>query len=226
MSRVGEKIKIAREESKMTQKQLAKKLGVAESFINELELGRKIANEQVLQRISKALNKNVNDIGMSFESEVFKEEKAPSYSSIKKDKSKDGETKDIWNQAFGDVLRNVPIYKYDLRKAIGYRELPVHSNKIEGFAQDKVMFLEIENDEMLGYRMQKGDIAFCHSIKEIENNSLCFIEYNGIRAVRYIKRLDNSKLLILSNKGTMQTETVYIKEVTPIAKLLKLEIKL
>lgn len=226
MSRVGEKIKIAREQSSMTQKQLAKKLGVAESFINELELGRKIANEQVLQRISKALNKNINDIGMSFESEVFKEEKTSSYSTMKKDKSKDGETKDIWNQAFGDVLKNIPIYQSDLKKSTGYRELPVHSNKIEGFAQDKVFFLEIENDEMLGYRIQKGDIAFCHNIKEIENNSICFIEYNSIRAVRYIKRLDNSKLLILSNKGALRTETVYTKDVTPIAKLLKLEIKL
>ena len=42
MSRVGEKIKEARLKSGMTQKVLAKKLGVAEKFINEVETGRRI----------------------------------------------------------------------------------------------------------------------------------------------------------------------------------------
>ena len=37
MSRVGERIKEAREKSGMTQKALAKKLGVAEKFVNEVE---------------------------------------------------------------------------------------------------------------------------------------------------------------------------------------------
>ena len=41
LSRVGEKLKEAREKSGLTQKALAKKLGVAEKYINEIELGRK-----------------------------------------------------------------------------------------------------------------------------------------------------------------------------------------
>ncbi len=45
MSRVSDKIKEARLKKGLTQKQLAKKLGVAENFINEVESGRKIINE-------------------------------------------------------------------------------------------------------------------------------------------------------------------------------------
>ena len=45
MSRVGEKIKEARLKAGMTQKALGKKLGVAEKFINEVEIGRKIVQE-------------------------------------------------------------------------------------------------------------------------------------------------------------------------------------
>ncbi|MEL7598249.1 MAG: helix-turn-helix transcriptional regulator, partial [Clostridiaceae bacterium] len=45
MSRIGDKIKEVRLSSKLTEKQLAKKLGVAESFIKDVELGRKVANE-------------------------------------------------------------------------------------------------------------------------------------------------------------------------------------
>jgi transcriptional regulator with XRE-family HTH domain len=40
LSRVGERIKEARLKSNMTQKALAKKLGVAEKYINEVELGK------------------------------------------------------------------------------------------------------------------------------------------------------------------------------------------
>lgn len=40
MSRVGEKIKEARLKSGLTQKALAKKLGVSDKFINEVEIGK------------------------------------------------------------------------------------------------------------------------------------------------------------------------------------------
>ncbi|MEW8955179.1 helix-turn-helix domain-containing protein [Clostridium sp.] len=225
MSRIGEKIKTAREKGNMSQKQLAKKLGVSESFINDVELGRKIANEQFIQKVSKVLGKEMNDISMSFEEEVHVD--IPK-SSVKTaiDKKKEAEAKEVWNHAFGDVLKSVPIYDYALSKVKGTRELPVHSNKIEGFSTDKVFFLEIQEDDMLGYRMKKGDIAFCTSIKELENNSICLIEYNGKAVVRYIKKLDNTKVLLFSNRGDIRTETAYIKEIKPIGRLLKLEIKL
>jgi len=67
VSRVAEKIKSLRLEAGMSQKALAKKLGVAESFINDVELGRKIINENMIKRISKIFNKDINDISMSVE---------------------------------------------------------------------------------------------------------------------------------------------------------------
>lgn len=227
MSRVGEKIKRAREENKMTQKQLAKKLGVSESFINEVELGRKIINENMITKVSKILNKDINDIGMSAEEEVGNNKESMATYDKQSKTSPKGEVKDIWNKAFGDVMRNVPIYDYTLKNLKGYRERAVHSNKIEGFNQDKVFFLEISDEDMAGYRIQKGDIAFCTSIKELENNSICFVEYKGIRAVRAVKKLDNAKVLLLNNsRGDVRTETVNIKEIKPLGKLLKLEIAL
>lgn len=53
MSRVGEKIKEARLKSGMTQKALAKKLGVAEKYINEVEMGRKVVQESFIDRAAK-----------------------------------------------------------------------------------------------------------------------------------------------------------------------------
>ncbi|MDO4535088.1 MAG: helix-turn-helix domain-containing protein [Clostridium perfringens] len=226
MSRVGERIKGAREKSGMTQKALAKKLGVAEKFINEVETGRKILNESLIEKISKVLNTDLNDISMVITDEDLQKEKVAESlrkTPIKGKTKPDGEVNEVWNQAFGNVLKNVPIYDYSLTKNKGYKQLPMSSNKIEGHSSDKVFYIIIEKNDMTGYRIQKEDLAFCHSIKEIENNSICLVEYQGIRVIRQIKRLDNSKVLLISNGGSMQTETALTKEVLPIAKLDRIE---
>lgn len=222
MSRVGEKIKNIRINVGMTQKQLGKKLGVSESFINEVETGRKVINQSLIDRLSKILGKDINDITMSFEEQVYEEEKNTKFSNLPKKEK----VKEVWNEAFGSVLKSVPVYKYNLDKPIAWRQLPLINNKVEGYAQDKVLFLEIEDDDMIGFRIVKEDIAFGHVTNQVENNAICLVEYGSKRAIRQIKKLDNNKVLLLSNRGTLRTETVEIKELKIIVKLDKLEIKL
>ena len=208
MSRVGERIKEAREKSGMTQKALAKKLGVAEKFVNEVETGRKIINESLISKVSKVLNTDLNDINMVVTDEELQKE-------LKAEKQvrqrKPAEVNEVWNQAFGSVLKNVPIYDYSLAQVKGYKQLATASNKIDGHTANKVFYLKIENNDMTGYRIQENDLALCYSIKEIENNSICLVEFNGKRVIRQIKKLDNVKALLISNNGSMRTETANIK---------------
>ncbi|MDJ9032939.1 XRE family transcriptional regulator [Clostridium perfringens] len=223
MSRVGERIKEAREKSGMTQKALAKKLGVAEKFVNEVETGRKIVNESLISKVSKVLNTDLNDINMVVTDEELQKE-------LKAEKqvrqTKPAEVNEVWNQAFGSVLKNVPIYDYSLAQVKGYKQLATASNKIDGHTANKVFYLKIENNDMTGYRIQENDLALCYSIKEIENNSICLVEFNGKRVIRQIKKLDNVKALLISNNGSMRTETANIKEVKSIAKLYRIEFDL
>lgn len=223
MSRVGERIKEAREKSGMTQKALAKKLGVAEKFVNEVEIGRKIINESLIAKVSKVLNTDLNDINMVVTDEELQKE-------LKAEKqvrqTKPAEVNEVWNQAFGSVLKNVPIYDYSLAQVKGYKQLATASNKIDGHTANKVFYLRIENNDMTGYRIQENDLALCYSIKEIENNSICLVEFNGKRVIRQIKKLDNVKALLISNNGSMRTETANIKEVKAIAKLYRIEFDL
>ena len=223
MSRVGERIKEAREKSGMTQKALAKKLGVAEKFVNEVETGRKIINESLISKVSKVLNTDLNDINMVVNDEELQKE-------LKAEKqvrqTKPAEVNEVWNQAFGSVLKNVPIYDYSLAQVKGYKQLATASNKIDGHTANKVFYLRIENNDMTGYRIQENDLALCYSIKEIENNSICLVEFNGKRVIRQIKKLDNVKALLISNNGSMRTETANIKEVKAIAKLYRIEFDL
>lgn len=224
MSRVGEKIKAARLNSGMTQKALAKKLGVAEKYINDLEMGRKVAQESLINKASKILNTDLNDISIVMTDEALMEERKNTLN-VKK-KPEKVEVNEVWNDAFSSVLRAVPIYDYNLNTAKGRKELPVHSNKVEGFPQDKVLYLEIQDNEMSGFRMIKGDLAFAHLVKEISNNGIFLVDYKGKRKVRQIKSLGNSKLLLVSNGGSLITETVESKEISVIAKLERVEIKL
>ena len=73
MSRAGEKLKDIRVKLGLSQKALAKKMGVAESFINEVETGRKILNEAMMNKLSIIAGKDINDITMSIEEETSME---------------------------------------------------------------------------------------------------------------------------------------------------------
>lgn len=223
MSRVGQRIKEARLKSGMSQKVLAKKLGVAEKYINDVELGRKVVQEAFIDKAAKILNADLNDINMVVTDEALMEERKTL--EVNK-KPKKVEVAEVWNDAFASVLKSVPIFDYTLNSIKGKKELPVHSNKVEGFPQDKVLYIEIQNNDMSGFRMVKGDLAFSHLVKEPSNNGIFLLDYKGERIIRQLKSLGNSKYLLVSNGGALLTETVTIKDFEVVAKLERIEINL
>ena len=226
MSRVGEKIKEARLKMGMTQKALGKKLGVADKYINDIELGRKVALESFIDKAAKILQTDLNDISMVVTDEAVMEERAAFNESKTVKSKKPSETSEVWNEAFASILKNVPIYDYTLKNQKGFRELPIHSNKVEGYPLDKVLYLEVEDEEMTGFRMLKGDLVFSHLVKEITNNGIFLVDYKGQRKIRQIKSIGNSKVLLVSNGGSLLTETMEAREIEVIAKLERIEIKL
>lgn len=223
MSRVGQRMKDARLKSGMSQKVLAKKLGVAEKYINEVEMGKKVVQESFIEKAAKILNTDLNDISMVVTDEALMEERK---SSVVNKKPTKVETTEVWNDAFASVLKNVPIFDYSLKTIKGKKELPVHSNKVDGFPQDKVLYIEIQDNDMSGFRMIKGDLVFAHLVKEPNNNGIFLVDYKGERRIRQVKSLGNSKFLLVSNGGALMTETVANKEFEVIAKLERIEINL
>lgn len=226
MSRVGEKIKEARIKIGMTQKALGKKLGVADKYINDVELGRKVALESFIDKAAKILKTDLNDINMVVTDEAVMEERAAFNETKNSNSKKKIETNEVWNEAFASVLKNVPIYDYTLRKDKGFKELPIHSNKVEGYPLDKVFYLEVQDDEMTGFRMLKGDLVFSHLVKEVTNNGIFLVNYKDQIKIRQIKNLGNSKILLVSNGGSLMTETMETREIQVIAKLERIEIKI
>lgn len=234
MNRVGEMIHEMREKSGTSVKQLAKKVGVSESYINEVETGRKVINEKLVERITKVLGGKINDISIIEEESVpdTKETIHEGVSTHSNPRSsfyssrKNEEIKDVWNEALGNVLKKVPVYKYDLNTVVSTRQLPLISNKIDGHSPDKVFFIQIEENDLAGFRILKGDIAFCHKISEGMNNDFCLIEYKGERVIRQIKKLDAGKVILISSGKIVKTETTDIKSVIFLAKLDRVEFTL
>ena len=230
MSRVGEKLKEARLKSGLTQKVLAKKLGVSDKFINEVEIGKRVVQENFIERASKLLNVDLNDISMVVTDEALMEERKEEKAREKENKQVSpktlGETSAVWTEAFSSVLKKVNIYDYSLNNVLGDKELPNYSGKIEGFPVDKVIYLKVSDNDMSGFRIMKGDLAFGHLVKEVSNNGIFLIEYKEKRIIRQIKLLGNSRALLISNEGSVRTETVELNSLKVIAKLERIEFNL
>lgn len=232
MSRVGDTLKKAREKAGVTQKVLAKKLGVAEKYINEVEIGRRVVPENFIDRAAKVLKVDLTDISMVVTDEALKEEekfvKEEKKVVVEKKKTTKvlGEASEVWTDAFSSVLKKINIYDYSLEKELGYKELPIYSNKVEGYPADKVLYLKIQDNDMSGFRIMQSDLAFAHLVKEAGNNGIFLLEYKGKRLIRQIKTLGSSKILLIHNSGNIITETVELSSIKIIAKLERIEIAL
>ena len=237
MSRIGQEINKLRIQKGMSSKQLAKALGVSEGFVLDIETGKKIINDDMVGRVSKALNFELGPIGLFASEDKLGLENTEADSS-RDSRSTSGATRvplkaapqqpvqEVWDEAFGNVLKTVPIYDYRMDKIIDKKLLPIEKNKVEGFQKEKVFYLTIEDSDMAGFRIFKGDRALCVLTNEIDSDGIFFVEYSGARAVRQVKRLQADKLLLICNKGTLITETISTKNIKVLARLVKLEIAL
>jgi transcriptional regulator with XRE-family HTH domain len=237
MSRIGQEINKVRQQKGLSPKQLAKKLGVSESFVLDIETGKKIINDDMIGKVSKALDFELGPIGL-----FASEDKLGQVQTKTEDNSSRTTTgtrvsantapkaaaqqpvQEVWDDAFGNILKTVPIYDYRMDKLIDKKLLPIEKNKVEGFQKEKVFYLSIEDSDMVGFRIFKGDRALCVLTNEIASDGVFFVEYSGTRAVRQVKRLQADKLLLICNKGSLITETINTKDIKVLARLIKLEI--
>lgn len=222
MSRIGTEIARLRKEAGLTQKQLAKQVGVSEKFIDEVEAGKRVMNSDLITRVSKALRQEAGKLELYDEEEIRLRPEPDK--SVKKVIEKP--VKEIWTDALAGVIMTVPVYDGTLEKALEVRHLPIISNKVEGFPKEKVFYLIVEDNDMSGFRIMKGDLALACSTHEFEKDGVYFIERGGKRILRQVRKLDQEKLLLVGNSGSLSTETVTRKEIQILARLIRVEIAL
>ena len=201
MSRLGDTIRAARLKAKLSEKALGKKCGLAESFIKDVESGRKIVSDDQAQRILKVLGvKNPVSTELEVASEPpvklrprprayilpVEEQNAP-------DRQAQAESNDAWLDALGGVVKRVPVMAPD-GVVIDHVLTPIVSGKIEGGAPDKVLYYRCQDDMLRGFRVYAGDLLLVVPASKAEDDRLMLVEYGGERMVRKLMKLDGGRI--------------------------------
>ena len=201
MSRLGDTIRAARLKAGMTEKALGKKCGLAESYIKDVESGRRIVSDDQAQRILKVLgakNPISTELEVAAEPPVKLRPKPRAYilpveEQNAPDRQAQAESNDAWLDALGGVVKRVPVMAPD-GVVIDHVLTPIVSGKIEGGAPDKVLYYRCPDDMLRGFRVHAGDLLLVVPAAKAEDDRLMLVEYNGERMVRKLLKLDGGRI--------------------------------
>ena len=231
MSRLGDMIKQERLRAGWSQKQLAKKSGVSESFINEVEAGTKIIADTQATRILKVLGKS-NEVFADFEAKADGMPVAEPVRTVVRPKvvkepisSAPAQPADAWVGALGNLMHAVPVKDVN-GKIVDSITLPVKSGRIEGVLADKVFYLTIPDDSMMGYRIRRRDrVLVLPATVPVDDSIMVFLS-EGKYYLRKIKLQDNGRALMLWYDYEPHSEVVMQKAVTLVGRVRRVEFDL
>ena len=170
MSRLGDLILLERTRQKLTRKQVARKCGVSEGYIKDVEEGRRIIQDDQARRILKTLGTSqrneaefsLDEIAATVDLGTLAPAKpAPQKAEAPKPAPKPASAEEqsgIWLDALSSVLQPVPIMNAGFVQ-IGRRMLPIQDGKIEGAKPERVLYFQAPDDSMRAMRIEKGDLA-------------------------------------------------------------------
>ncbi len=236
MSRLGDLIKTERLRQNMTPKQVAKKCGVAESFIVDVESGKRIIADDLARRILKTIGLtqhteadfSLDDIAATVDLNTTitprpvaaPKKEAPAASA--QDDNVDGS---IWLDALSSVLKRVPVMNA-VMKEVDHKLLPILSGKIEGASPDKVFYFLAPDESMRGFRIHQNDLCFIVPSQSPIDGVVMLVEYKQHRSLRKIKKLDHFQILLQSYEREYVADTCTLNEVNFIGRCVRIEITL
>ncbi|HIS03009.1 MAG TPA: helix-turn-helix domain-containing protein [Candidatus Pullichristensenella avicola] len=227
MSRLGDTIRTARMQAKMTEKTLARKCGMAEGVIKDIESGRRIVSDDQAQRILKILGV---ENPVSAELEVAQEPEAPLRPRPYKLPVSEPEAQaegdnSAWLDALGGVVKRVPVTDEN-STVIDHVLVPVVGGKIEGGAPDKVFYFRCPDDALRGYRIHAGDLLLCVPAQKVEDGAISLFLLDGKRAARKANKLDGNRVHLQSYDREFASQTLPAAQARVLARCVKLERRL
>ena len=230
----------------MTPKQVAKKCGVAESYLVAVEKGTKIIADDQARRILKAIGLreqteadfSLDDIAATVDLATVSSptaktvaaprpqpKPAPEAEVVASTEEEKGVGGSIWLDALTSVLKRVPVMNA-IMKPVDYRLLPITSGKIEGANPDKVFYFLAPDDSMRGFRIHQGDLALIVPAHSPVDGAVMLVEYNSHRYLRKIKKLADFTVILQSFDREYDAVTAQINECNFIGRAVKLEVSL
>ncbi|KPU43650.1 anaerobic benzoate catabolism transcriptional regulator [Oxobacter pfennigii] len=226
MSRIGESVKQARTKKGMTVKQLAKQCGVSETYITDIESGKKVVSDALLKKLTGILGAGIDEPLYWDESEDRVDTAAPAAAIREKSIPEKKVIAPEWQSAFLNIIKDVPVYDIEMKTVVSFKHLPIIDKKVEGYNPEKLVYIVMGDNSLSGFRIKKGDWLMTLLNQEAPTSGIYYIENEGKKAVRMLKKLDGEKVLLLSNQGELKTQTKHIKEIKILGRCLKAEIDL
>ncbi|MDD2648146.1 MAG: helix-turn-helix transcriptional regulator [Eubacteriales bacterium] len=239
MSRLGDLLQTERLRHKMTAKQVAKKAGVSEKYLIEVESGKRIIADDQARRILKLIglteqtesNFSLDDIAATVDLSAASPLIEQEVKKLPKEKLKpvasagDGAESGIWLDALAGVLKRVPVYNA-VMKEVEHKVLPVLNGKIENAAAEKVFYFLSPDDSMRGFRIYSGDLALIVPAQSPIEDAIMLVEANERRALRKVRKQDATHVLLQSFGREYNAEVLPIPDVKFLGRAVRLEIEL
>ncbi len=242
MSRLGDLILLERTRQKMTAKQVAKKCGVTEKYLLEVEAGKRIIGDDQARRILKSIGlQEHNEVDFSLDEiaatvdlktiqatvpALVARAAAPEKPAVvftTDEKEAGGSASGIWLDALAGVLKSVPVYNAAWI-VTDRRLLPISHGRIEGGAPDKVLYFLAPDDSMRGFRILSGDIALVIPAQSPIDDAVMLVEYRQHRALRKVKKIDASTVLLQSFDREYLAEPIPIADCSFVGRVARVEI--
>lgn len=223
MNRIGQAIYEARTKAKLSPKALGKACGLTEAYILQVEAGKKIAPESVVEKIMKQLGEQFEHFDATA---VADKEKAaaPQKPAIEKPlPQKPTETvmlSGLWEDALAGVIRKYPIMRG--AKRIGERELVIANKKINGIHPDKIAFVSAQ-ESVDAFRIHENDLLMLAVDEALQNDKLYAITYYGKFLIRKLRKESSGKLSVSPGLGGGSAEAVEDKQIKVLGRVLSVE---
>ena len=243
MSRLGDLILLERTRQKLTRKQVARKCGVAESYLKDVEEGRRIIQDDQARRILRTLGTSqrneaefsLDEIAATVDLTTLAPARpaaepaaqpAPRQDAQPEAKPRSAEEQSgIWLDALSSVLRPVPVMNAGWIQ-VSRRMVPIQDGKIEGAKPDKVVYFLAPDDSMRAMRIEKGDLVLIVPQTLPVDGAIMLVEYGAHRCLRRVKLLGNSNILLQSGDRELGAESVHISDIKIVGRAVRVEITL
>ncbi len=244
MSRLGDLIRTERIRQKMTTKQVARRCGVSESYLEAVEAGTRIIGDDQARRILKTIGLRqqneaeftLDDIAATVDlaqvqprlaaKAAAPKPRAPETEKVAStDEKEEGIAGSIWLDALQSVMKRVPVMNA-VMKPVRYRLLPVENGRIEGANPDKVFYFLVPDDSMRGFRIHRGDLVLTVPAQSPVDGAVMLITYNTHRYLRKIKVLNDRQVLLQSYDREYEQETAEINEIGFLSRAVQVTFEL
>ena len=238
MSRLGDLILLERTRQKLTRKQVAKKCGISEGYLKDVEEGRRIIQDDQARRILRTLGTSqrneaefsLDEIAATVDLGTLAPKPAPAPKPQPKPEPaakpvSPEEQSGIWLDALSSVLKPVPIMNAGWMQ-VGRRMTPIQDGKIEGAKPDRVVYFKAPDDSMRAMRIEKDDLVLVVPQSLPVDGAIMLVEYGAHRCLRRVKLLGNSSILLQSGDRSLDSEAVHISDVKLVGRAVRVEFSL